>query len=133
MQTGRSFGSEKNKGKGEILDIKTTQDARPEGFERELRKYNYDLQIAFYLHTMRCANLPCSEMYLVAIEKNAALCGGRPCAFRNIYKARRKKNVPNPRMYEARRRASELSYGLARSHQVHLPHWMEDEAEDQAF
>ena len=58
-----------NKGKGEILDIKTTQDASPEGFERELRKYNYDLQIAFYLHTMRCANLPCSEMYLVAIEK----------------------------------------------------------------
>ena len=95
---------EKQQGKGEILDIKTTQDASPEGFERELRKYNYDLDI--YLHTMRCANLPCSEMYLVAMKK-------RLCDWRHVLSEiyiKQKKECSNPRMYEARRRASELSW-----------------------
>ena len=122
-----------DKGKGEILDIKTTQDASPEGFERELRKYNYDLQIAFYLHTMRCANLPCSEMYLVAIEKTPPYAVGVH-VLSEIYIKHAEKRMFQT--LESMRHADEhqnFRTGWPEVNQVHLPHWMEDEVEDQAF
>jgi len=121
------------KGKGEILDIKTTQDASPEGFERELRKYNYDLQIAFYLHTMRCAKLPCSEMYLVAIEKTPPYAVGVH-VLSEIYIKHAEKRMFQT--LESMRHAEEhhnFRTGWPEVNQVHLPHWMEDEVEDQAF
>ena len=122
-----------NKGKGEIIDIKTTQDASPEGFERELRKYNYDLQIAFYLHTMRCANLPCSEMYLVAIEKTPPYAVGVHVLSEIYIKHAEKRMFQTLECLKHAEEHQNFRTGWPEVNQVHLPHWMEDEVEDQAF
>ena len=122
-----------NKGKGEIIDIKTTQDASPQGFERELRKYNYDLQIAFYLHTMRCANLPCSEMYLVAIEKTPPYAVGVHVLSEIYIKHAEKRMFQTLECMKHADEHQNFRTGWPEVNQVHLPHWMEDEVEDQAF
>lgn len=59
---------------GILFDIKTTQDASPDGFPRDVRKYGYDLQAAFYRRVMQ---LHCGgeggdmTFYFVCVEKTA--------------------------------------------------------------
>jgi len=122
-----------DKGKGEILDIKTTQDASPEGFQRELRKYNYDLQIAFYLHTMRCASLPCSEMYLVAIEKTPPYAVGVHVLSEIYVKHAEKRMFQTLEKIKHAESTQDFSTGWPKINQVHLPAWLEDDMEDAAF
>ena len=124
---------ESDKGKGEILDIKTTQDASPEGFQRELRKYNYDLQIAFYLHTMRCASLPCSEMYLVAIEKTPPYAVGVHVLSEIYIKHAEKRMIQTLEKMKHAEALQDFSTGWPEINQVHLPAWLEDDMEDAAF
>ena len=121
-----------DKGKGEILDIKTTQDASPEGFQRELRKYNYDLQIAFYLHTMRCANLPCSEMYLVAIEKTPPYAVGVHVLSEIYIKHSEKRMIQTLEKIKHAESTQDFSTGWPEINQVHLPAWLEDDMDDAA-
>jgi len=54
---------------GLIFDIKTTRDASPDGFPKELRNYGYDLQAAFYLRTLREAGFDAKKFIFVAVEK----------------------------------------------------------------
>ena len=54
---------------GIIFDVKTTRDASPEGFPREMRNYGYDLQAAFYLRTLREAGFDAKKFIFVAVEK----------------------------------------------------------------
>ena len=122
-----------DKGKGEILDIKTTHDASPNGFQRELRKYNYDLQIAFYLHTMRCANLPCSEMYLVAIEKTPPYAVGVHVLSEIYIKHAEKRMIQTLEKMKHAESSQDFSTGWPEINQVHLPAWLEDDMEDAAF
>lgn len=122
-----------DKGKGEILDIKTTQDASPEGFQRELRKYNYDLQIAFYLHTMRCASLPCSEMYLVAIEKTPPYAVGVHVLSEIYIKHAEKRMIQTLEKMKHAESSQDFSTGWPEINQVHLPTWLEDDMDDAAF
>ena len=122
-----------DKGKGEILDIKTTQDASPEGFQRELRKYNYDLQIAFYLHTMRCASLPCSEMYLVAIEKTPPYAVGVHVLSEIYIKHAEKRMIQTLEKMKHAESSQDFSTGWPEINQVHLPAWLEDDMDDAAF
>ena len=122
-----------NKSKGEILDIKTTQDASPEGFQRELRKYNYDLQIAFYLHTMRCASLPCSEMYLVAIEKTPPYAVGVHVLSEIYIKHAEKRMIQTLEKMKHAESTQDFSTGWPEINQVHLPAWLEGDMEDAAF
>jgi exodeoxyribonuclease VIII len=56
---------------GLIFDIKTTQDASPNGFPRDLRKYGYDLQAAFYRRVMRQHGAGSLEFYFLCVEKEA--------------------------------------------------------------
>ena len=55
--------------RGIIYDVKTTQDASPIGLGREVVKYNYALQAAFYLHVCREAGLPAKQFVFAAVEK----------------------------------------------------------------
>jgi hypothetical protein len=52
-----------------VIDIKTTLDASPAGFQREIRKYGYDMQAAFYLRTLRLAGEDADQFMFVAVEK----------------------------------------------------------------
>jgi exodeoxyribonuclease VIII len=54
---------------GIIFDIKTTRDASPDGFPKEIRNYGYDLQAAFYLRTLSEAGWPAKKFFFVAVEK----------------------------------------------------------------
>ena len=54
---------------GMVFDIKTTTDASPEGFPREVAKYGYDLQAAFYLRCLRAAGMFAHSFAFVCIEK----------------------------------------------------------------
>ena len=54
---------------GVVFDIKTTRDASPDGFPKELRNYGYDLQAAFYLRTLREAGFLAKKFIFVAVEK----------------------------------------------------------------
>jgi len=56
---------------GIVFDIKTTRDASPEGFPREIRQYNYDMQAAFYLRCLRSAGYKADVFVFVAVEKEA--------------------------------------------------------------
>ena len=56
---------------GVVFDIKTTRDASPDGFPREIRAYNYDLQAAFYLRCLRSAGHKAETFIFVCVEKEA--------------------------------------------------------------
>ena len=56
---------------GIVIDIKTCQDASPEGFARAVRTFGYDIQAAFYLHVLRLCKIPAKQMIFICIEKDA--------------------------------------------------------------
>lgn len=56
---------------GVVFDIKTTRDASPDGFPREIRSYNYDLQAAHYLRCLRSAGYDANTFIFVCVEKEA--------------------------------------------------------------
>jgi hypothetical protein len=51
---------------GAIIDIKTTMDASADSFSKDVAKYKYHLQAAFYLHMTGA-----KRFYFVAVEKKA--------------------------------------------------------------
>lgn len=54
-----------------IVDLKTTEDARPEAFQREIEKYRYDVQAALYTDIHTAAVGPVRGFVFVAVEKKA--------------------------------------------------------------
>ena len=61
---------------GIVFDLKTTTDASPDGFPRELRKYAYDVQAAFYLRALRAAGYKAETFMFIAVEKEAPFAVG---------------------------------------------------------
>lgn len=56
---------------GIVFDVKTTNDASPDGFPREVTKYAYDVQAAFYLRALRAASYDANQFVFVCVEKEA--------------------------------------------------------------
>jgi hypothetical protein len=56
---------------GIVLDIKTTQDASPRGFDRSVRQFGYDLQAAFYMHVLKLNGIRVENFIFICIEKDA--------------------------------------------------------------
>lgn len=54
---------------GTIMDVKTTRDARPHPFTREIVKYGYARQAALYLMGAKALGLPCEGYALLGVEK----------------------------------------------------------------
>lgn len=53
-----------------IVDLKTTEDASPEGFSKTFMSLGYWMQAAHYIATGRRAGLPIEKFVFVAVEKN---------------------------------------------------------------
>lgn len=53
-----------------IWDLKTTDDASPEGFRRSMYKYRYHIQAALYMEGMRSLGYDVQAFVFLAIEKN---------------------------------------------------------------
>ena len=56
---------------GAVYDVKTTQDASPQGFASECWKYSYDIQAAYYLYVCRMAGIDVNHFKFIAVEKSA--------------------------------------------------------------
>lgn len=54
-----------------IIDLKTTQDASPEGFQRQAYNLGYDIQAAFYIDGLKANDLKIDKFVFIAIEKEA--------------------------------------------------------------
>jgi PDDEXK-like domain of unknown function (DUF3799) len=57
---------------GVIIDVKTTQDASPEGFARSAASFRYHVQAAAYLSAQAATGGPVSDQFcFIAVEKDA--------------------------------------------------------------
>ncbi len=52
-----------------IVDIKTTTDASPRGFQKSISTWGYHLQLAWYMRGLQKLGIPCNEFIFIAIEK----------------------------------------------------------------
>lgn len=59
----------RNVNNGLIIDLKTTEDASEEGFQRSAWKYRYHVQSAFYEDGVRANFLPFNGFVFIAVEK----------------------------------------------------------------
>lgn len=57
-----------------IIDLKSTQDASADEFERSIYKYGYHIQAAHYLAGAAANGLPCENFYIIAVENAAPHC-----------------------------------------------------------
>ena len=63
-----------------VVDLKTTQDASPKGFQKSISGFGYHIQAAWYLRGLRNLGVDAKEFIFIAIEKTAPFCIG-------VYKA----------------------------------------------
>ena len=54
-----------------VVDLKTTQDASPKGFQKSIGQFGYHIQAAFYLRTLQSLGLDSYDFIFIAIEKTA--------------------------------------------------------------
>lgn len=54
---------------GIIADVKTCQDASPDGFIRDVANFGYYIQAAFYMDVLRSLGLPANKFLFICVEK----------------------------------------------------------------
>ena len=54
-----------------IIDLKTTQDGSPKGFQSSIFKFNYHVQVAYYIDLCREQGLDIERFLFVVVEKTA--------------------------------------------------------------
>jgi len=59
-----------------IVDIKTTTDASPRGFQKSISTWGYHLQLGWYLRGLQKLGLPAEQFIFIAIEKTPPFCVG---------------------------------------------------------
>jgi exodeoxyribonuclease VIII len=65
--------------RGFIMDVKTTEDASPEGFRKSIANYNYEMQDAYYTDGIHAATgQPLRAFFFLAVEKGARGVDGQP-------------------------------------------------------
>jgi len=57
-----------------MWDIKTTTDVTPDGFAREMRRWGYPTQAAFYLHAAAAAGIDIDHFIFLAVDKETGIC-----------------------------------------------------------
>ena len=59
-----------------VVDLKTTQDASPKGFQKSIANFGYHIQSAWYVRVLKNLDVPVKEFIFIAIEKTAPFCVG---------------------------------------------------------
>tara|TARA_R100001460_G_scaffold13271_6_gene30040 strand:+ start:325 stop:1155 length:831 start_codon:yes stop_codon:yes gene_type:complete len=59
-----------------VVDLKTTQDASPKGFQKSIGQFGYHIQGAWYLRVLQNLGFDANEFIFIAIEKTAPFCVG---------------------------------------------------------
>lgn len=61
-----------------VVDLKTTEDASPEGFAKSIANWSYDTQAAFYHDGCAAVGRPLRAFVFLAVEKSARVVEGQP-------------------------------------------------------
>jgi len=59
-----------------VVDIKTTTDASPRGFQKSIANWGYHLQLGWYMRGLQKLGIPCNQFIFIAIEKTPPFCVG---------------------------------------------------------
>lgn len=54
---------------GIVVDVKTTQDASPDGFIKDVANFGYYIQAAFYLDVLKSLGYPAHKFLFIVVEK----------------------------------------------------------------
>lgn len=115
---------------GIVFDIKTTKDASPEGFPREMRNYGYDLQAAFYLRTLREAGFDARKFIFVAVEKEPPYAVGLHVMTDRYLEHANTRVTRTLEKINAAIAADDYTTGWPMINDVHLPAWQADPEAD---
>lgn len=113
-----------------IVDLKTTEDARPEAFMREIEKYRYDVQAALYTDIHTAAVGPVRGFVFVAVEKKAPHAIRAFFASPNMIRVGRHKYQQNLQMIAKCIDSGEWPSYPVTVEAISLPEWAERRAQD---
>ena len=114
-----------------VVDIKTTTDASPRGFQKSISTWGYHLQLGWYLRGLRKLGVPAEQFIFIAIEKTAPFCVG-------VYRA--DQEMINFAMKELDQLMPEIQTAMVSNEfpdytpeitSIGLPPWMTDKKEQQ--
>ena len=114
-----------------VVDVKTTTDASPRGFQKSISTWGYHLQLGWYLRGLRKLGLPAEQFIFIAIEKTAPFCVG-------VYRA--DQEMINYAMKELDQLMPEIQTAMVSNEfpdytpeitSIGLPPWMTDKKEQQ--
>ena len=114
-----------------VVDVKTTTDASPRGFQKSISTWGYHLQLGWYLRGLRKLGLPAKQFIFIAIEKTAPFCVG-------VYRA--DQEMINFAMKELDQLMPEIQTAMVSNEfpdytpeitPIGLPPWMTDKKEQQ--
>ena len=114
-----------------VVDVKTTTDASPKGFQKSISTWGYHLQLGWYLRGLRKLGVPAEQFIFIAIEKTPPFCVG-------VYKA--DQDMINFAMKELDQLMPEIQTALVSNEfpdytpeitSIGLPPWMTDKKEQQ--
>ena len=114
-----------------VVDVKTTTDASPRGFQKSISNWGYHLQLGWYLRGLRKLGLPAEQFIFIAIEKTPPFCVG-------VYRANQ--DMINFAMKELDQLMPEIQTAMVSNEfpdytpeitSIGLPPWMIDKKEQQ--
>lgn len=118
---------------GIVFDIKTTRDASPDGFPREIRAYGYDLQAAFYLRCLRAAGHKADTFVFVCVEKEAPYAVGLHALTRDYMQAADMRVTLTLEKISKAEASNSFTTGWPLINHVGLPRWLAAEPEADVF
>lgn len=114
-----------------VVDVKTTTDASPRGFQKSIANWGYHLQLGWYMRGLRKLGFDTYDFIFIAIEKTPPFCVG-------VYRADRE--MINFAMKELDQLMPEIQSAMVSKEfpdytpeitSIGLPPWMTDKKEQQ--
>lgn len=118
---------------GLVFDIKTTTDASPEGFPREVRKYGYDLQADFYLRVLQSAGYNADDFFFVCVEKEPPYAVGIHTLDHAYMRSAEMRVSAILEKISNAQATGDFTTGWPLINHIPLPRWQADQPEADAF
>lgn len=115
---------------GTIFDIKTTSGSAGPDFSREVTKYNYALQAAFYLECLRADGETANNFVFVAVESKPPYAVGVHVLSPDYLAWGRAKMFDTLRMMIDATERNEFTTGWPAVNMIDVPRWLEPEMDE---
>ena len=113
-----------------VVDVKTTTDASPYGFQKSIANWGYHLQLGWYLRGLRKLVLPVKEFIFIAIEKTPPFCVGVYSADQNMIDFAMKELDQLMPEIQTAMMSNEFPDYTPEITSIGLPPWMTDKKEE---